>query len=330
MTVDLNDLADALRWLLLPAGLVWVGYAWLRRIEYRHAVVVLAGLAAVDFLTHAFADWAERSDRGIPTDFSVYSLTILLATVTGLAAAYIYSRSTGLGLSTLLDSALVAVVFGGIGARAYHVFTHWDYYGQNAGDIANLGQGGMGLRGGLALGLAALLLFALLRRVSFWKLADAGALGLALAQSIGWYGAYLVGANYGAVSDAGLVLPFGAAGSTVVSLEQDLPDAYGIVAPRLPVQLIAVFFFFVLFVVLAWMSWRWRPDEGVVFLTYLIVSALGGFALGYWRADESLIWNGWRVDQWVDLVLAGTGLIALGLRVSHLSFSSRRRAEEGR
>jgi prolipoprotein diacylglyceryltransferase len=330
MTVDLGDLADALRWLLLLAGLVWIAYAWLRRIEYRRAVLALAGLVVVDFLAHAFADWAARPDSGIPSDFSVFSLFILLAAVVGLAAAYLYSRSVGLGLAPLLDATLVAVIFGGIGARAYHIITHWDYYSQNTDDITNLAQGGMGLRGALVLGLIALLLFALLRRVSFWKIADAGALGLALAQGIGWYGAHLIGANYGVVSDAALVLPFGATGGTVVGLAQDLPDVYGIVAPRVPVQMMAVAFFFALFLALAWMSWRWRPDEGMVFLSYLIISALGGFALGYLRADESLSWNGWRLDQWVDLLLAGVGLVALGVRVLYLPFFLRGRVKEGK
>jgi phosphatidylglycerol---prolipoprotein diacylglyceryl transferase len=329
MTVDLNDLADALRCLLLLAGIVWVSYAWLRRVEYRRAVLVLAGIAAVDFLAHAFADLAERPNSGIPTDFSVFSLLILLATVTGLGAAYLYSRRAGLELAALLDATLVAVIFGGIGARTYHVITHWDYYSQNMDEITNLAQGGIGLRGALALGLIALLLFALIRRVSFWKLADAGAVGLALAQSVGWYGAHVVGANYGVVSDAALVLPFGPPGGTVLGLTQDLPDVYGIVAPRVPVQLIAVAFFFTLFLALAWMSWRLHPGEGIVFLSYLIVSALGGFALGYLRADESLSWNGWRLDQWVDLLLAGIGLVALGLRTWPLPSFIRRGVKVG-
>jgi phosphatidylglycerol:prolipoprotein diacylglycerol transferase len=230
----------------------------------------------------------------------------------------------------LLDATLVVVIFGGIGARAYHVLTHWDYYSQNTDDITNLAQGGMGLRGALALGLIVLLLFALIRRVSFWKLADAGAVGLALAQSIGWYGAFLVGANYGVVSDAALVLPFGASGGTVIGLVQDLPDVYGIVAPRVPVQLIAVAFFFALFLAVAWLSWRSHPDEGIVFLSYLIISALGGLALGYVRADETLSWNGLRLDQWVDLLLAGIGLAALGMRVSSLPSLLRGRVKEGK
>lgn len=336
MTVDLNDLADGLRWLLLLAGIAWIAYAWLRRIEYRRAVLTLAALAAIDFLAHALSSFAERPDSGIPTDFSVFSLLILLAAIAGLGIAYLYARHVPLDLGTMLDATLVVVIFGGIGARGYHVLTHWDYYSQNTGDITNLAQGGMGLRGGLALGLIALLLFALIRRVSFWKLADAGAIGLALAQSIGWYSAHLIGANYGVVSDASVVLPFGGPGGTVVGIAQDLPDVYGIVAPRVPVQLIAVAFFLVLFLALAWINRRWRPKEGVLFLSYLIVSAVGGFALGYLRADETLIWNGWRIDQWVDLLLAALGFAALAIRAipspssrGRKWFPMRGRAKEG-
>jgi prolipoprotein diacylglyceryltransferase len=91
-----------------------------------------------------------------------------------------------------------------------------------------------------------------------------------------------------------------------------------------------VAFFFLLFLVLVWMSWRLRPDEGIVFLSYLIISAVGGFALGYWRADESLNWNGWRLDQWVDLLLAVIGLVALGIRVSPLPSSMWGRVKEGK
>ena len=297
MTADWGDLAEVLRWLLVLAGAVWIIYAWFKRVAYRRALLGLVGLAALDFCAHAFATYAARPDSIIPDDLPVYSLFILLAAVIGLLAACIYARSTALPLSTLLDAALVVVICGSAGARIYHVLTHWDYYQQNTGDILNFAQGGLGLSGGVILGLAALALWALVRRVSFWPLADAGALGLALAQSIGWNAARLVGANYGVVSDAGFA--------------QDLPDVYGIVAPRVPVQGFAMIFFFMLFLTLVWIAWRIRPRAGIVFLVYLIVAALGGLVLGTLRGDETLIWNGWRVDQWVDLILVAIGLVVL-------------------
>lgn len=301
MTADWSDLAEALRWLLVLAGLIWIGYAWLRRIEYRRAVLVLAGLAATDFIAHAFAAFAARPDSNIPDDFSVYSLFILLGAVVGLVVAILYAQRTNLRATILLDTTLIVIIFGGIGARAYHVLTHWDYYQQNTDDILNFAQGGLGLRGALILGLVVLVFFALIWRAPFWQLADAGALGLALAQSIGWNGARLVGANYGAVSDS--------------IFAQDLADVYGIVRPIVPVQLFAMIFFFLLFLALAWMAWRNHPRAGTLFLTYLITASLGGWVLGAWRADETLMWNGWRIDQWIDLMLAGVGLVLVGIRV---------------
>ncbi len=307
MTVDLHDLAEALRRLLVLAGVSWIAYAWWKRISYPRAVLGLAALALVDYAAHAFAVFASRPDSNIPTDFSVYSLFILLAAILGLSAASLYARRVQLPLTTLLDAALVVVLAGGIGARGYHVLTHWDYYAQNTEDLMNLGQGGMGLRGAFLLGLVALLLFALFARKrgaspSFWKLADAGAVGLALAQSIGWYGARLVGANYGVASDS--------------PLAQDLPDAYGIVAPRMPVQWLATIFFFALFLALIWAAWQVRPREGTIFVLYLIAAALGGLVLGALRADETLIWNGWRIDQWLDMMWAGVGLLIFGMRIT--------------
>ncbi len=302
MTVDLNDLAEALRGLLVLAGVSWIGYAWWRHIPYPRAVLGLAALALVDYVAHAFAKYAERPDSNIPTDFSVYSLFILLAALLGLVAASFYARGVHLPVATLLDAALVVVLAGAIGARAYHILSHWDYYAQNLDDLTNLAQGGMGLRGGFSLGLVALSAFAYLSRAPFWKLADAGAIGLAIAQSIGWYAAQLIGANYGAVSDS--------------PLARDLPDAYGIVAPRLPVQWWAMIFFLALFVVLAWAAWRMRPHEGMIFLSYLILAALGGWLFGAWRADDTLSWNGWRIDQWIDAMWVGVGLVVWTMRMS--------------
>jgi phosphatidylglycerol:prolipoprotein diacylglycerol transferase len=307
MTVDLYYLADALRWLLVVAGVFWISYAWLRRIEYRRVALVLIALVALDLLAHGFAAWVEQSGSPIPTDYSIFSLLILLGSAAGLGCAYLYisyrggPREARISPAVVLDAALIVVILGGIGARAYHVWTHWDYYGQNLDDIANLRQGGMGLRGALVVGLLALWLFSLVRRVSFWKLADASALALALAQSIGWYGAWLVGVNYGIVSDA--------------SFAQDLPDVYGLIEPRVPVQLIASMFFLLLFVVLLGLAWRRRHAPGFLFLCYWLSAALGGFALGYVRGDDTLYLGALRVDQLVDAGLAGLGLVLVGVRL---------------
>lgn len=301
MTLSLTDIADYLRVVWFALGLAWIGYAWLNRVPYRRAMLVLLGLIVLDLVLHAFSAFAEQPNSDIPSDFPLYSLVLLLAAIVGLANAYWYARRAGLAADVILDAALVVVIAGGVGARAYHVWMRWDYYSQNGDDITNLAQGGMGLRGGLALGVAALFVYALVRRVDFWKLADAGALGLCVAQSIGWYGAYLTAVNYGIVSDA--------------SIAQDLPDLYGIIQPRIPVQLIASIFFAVLWFALLVLARRTRMAAGWLALTYLIVASLAGFILGYVRGDETMFWGALRADQWVDLALLTLGLILAGLRL---------------
>ncbi len=311
MTCDWTDFADAFRWLLILLAAGWVFFAWLNRIEYRTVLVVLVGLLIVDWAVQSAANWVVNSDTNLPTDVPAFSTFILVAAIVGLAVAAWVAHKDGVSLGAFLDCALVVILVGAIGARTYHVFTHWDYYVQNADAIADLSQGGMGIRGGFALGLLALALFAPLRRVSFWKLGDAAAIGLSLALCIGWYGANLIGANYGAISDA----PYA----------QDLPDLYGIIAPRVPVQWAAIVFFFLLFLVLAWFSLRHALEPGMILLVFLVLFGIGNFVLDSQRADETLHWNGWRIDQWVDLVLIGGSLLVLWLR--NVSFHSIRRNE---
>jgi phosphatidylglycerol:prolipoprotein diacylglycerol transferase len=296
MTFDWHDIADAVRLVLIASGVAWLFIAWLHRTGYRRTILVLAAFVVIDWLLHAFANWMDTAETPIPADFSAFELFALGGALTGLAVARWRARPSGISPTLLLDGALVTVLAGGIGARLYHVLVHWDFYSQHGEEINNLAQGGMGLRGGIAFGLVALFLFSVLRRVSFRKLGDLGALWLAPAAAFGWYGAHLVGANYGIESD----LP----------LAQDLPDIYGILAPRIPVQLIAALLYATLFAVLLALSLRGvRP--GVILSTFLLAFGLGNFALDALRGDASLFWYGLRIDQWADL-----GAIALGLALA--------------
>jgi phosphatidylglycerol:prolipoprotein diacylglycerol transferase len=300
-TIDLNDLANALRILLIVAGVVWIAYAWLRRVEYRRAVLGLVGLVIADVMAHAFADWAQRPDSGIPTDFAVYTVMLTLAAISGFGAAYFFARRWGIATNVFLDGAILVTLAGIVGARAYHVAMRWDYYRANPDDILNLAQGGLGMRGALILGLIALVIYARVRHLALGQLLDAGAVGLALGQALGWLGAHYAGVNYGIVSDS------------VWAVE--LADIYGLVEPRYPVQVWASAFFAVLFLALALSAWRMRGLAGGLFLAYLLAASLGGFASGFIRGDETLYVGDWRADQLVDVDWVAVALIAMGARL---------------
>jgi phosphatidylglycerol:prolipoprotein diacylglycerol transferase len=226
-------------------------------------------------------------------DLPTYTALVLLGAVAGLATAYRYLQKRARRAVTLpifLDGALIVCAVGWIGARAYHVALNWEYYAARPDEIAQIGLGGLGMRGALIAGFLALALYAQVRGLRFVKLADASALGLAIGQALGWGGALARGANYGAVSDS----PFAV----------ELPDLYGLIAPRYPLQHLQVGLFVGLFLGLLILAAR-RPRAGTLFLAYWLAAAAANFALGFLRGDETVYLGTLRLDQLVDLTFVG-------------------------
>jgi prolipoprotein diacylglyceryltransferase len=157
--------------------------------------------------------------------------------------------------------------------------------------------GGMAMRGALITGLAGLVLYAHLRGLPLGQLADASALGLAIGQAIGWIGALSRGANYGVASDSRFAV--------------ELPDIYGLNAPRFPYQHFEIGLFLLLFVGLGYLALR-RQEPGILFLTYWLTSSVANLVLEIWRGDSTIFIGALRADQVTDLAfcLCAFGFIA--------------------
>lgn len=231
-------------------------------------------------------------------ELPVYTALIALGAALGLLTAYLFLRTRSRRAAALpffLDSALFTFAAGWVGARAYHVATHWNYYQARPEEIAQVGLGGWGIRGALLAGLSVLALYARVRKVSFWNLADAAALGLAIGQALGWAGALVHGANYGVVSDSRIAM--------------DLADRYGLVQPRFPLQHAEIVLFALVFLGLIALALQ-QPRPGMLFVAYLLVASLANALLGFQRGDETAYVGALRVDQVVDVALS---LLALSV-----------------
>ena len=232
-------------------------------------------------------------------DLPTYTALVMLGAVVGASVTYLYLRKRArraVTLTIFLDGALIVFAVSWIGARAYHVALNWDYYAARPDEIAQIGLGGLARRGAFIAGFIALAIYARARGLRFAKLADASALGLAIGEAIGWIGALVRGANYGVVSDSQIAL--------------ELPDLYGLIAPRFPLQHFEIGLFVGLFVGLLVLALR-QSRAGTIFLVYLLVASAANFALGFWRGDETVFVGTLRVDQIVDFVFGALALAAL-------------------
>ncbi|MBI4790643.1 MAG: prolipoprotein diacylglyceryl transferase [Chloroflexi bacterium] len=235
-------------------------------------------------------------------EIDLYSALVGLGMLAGLLSAYLYLRLCSRRASaagTFLDGVLLLLAGGWVGARAYHVLMNWEYYQARPEEIAQVGLGGLGIRGAFVVGVVLAAGYTRWRRISFGHVADAAAIGLSVGQAIGWAGALAHGANYGIVSSSQFAV--------------ELPNLYGLVEPRFPVQHLEFALFALLFFALVGLAAR-RRAPGLLFLGYLLIASLANVLLGFQRGDETAYLGAVRLDQIVDLALGLSAASALAWR----------------
>jgi phosphatidylglycerol:prolipoprotein diacylglycerol transferase len=237
-----------------------------------------------------------------------YAALVDVGLLGGAALACLAARRRGLSPTRVLDAALVAALGGLTGARAVYVVAHWAYYEHHTRRALRAWDGGLAWHGALVGALVALLAYcasrrgASSRRTSLRQTLDALTPGAAALAICAWLGCLLDGCAYGLETYPGQGLLW--------TLSLELPDLYGIRAPRVAVQLLGAGWSAVVMVVLVIAARRTRL-EGLAFPLWLALYTSGSFGLGFLRADEVAVVAGWRADQVADLALAVAGAAAL-------------------
>lgn len=192
---------------------------------------------------------------------------------------------------------LVAVVVG----RGVYVLAQGSYFVEHPVEALVVWQGGISAQGAV-LGLMLGLTWRFRTWPAWLRAADALTVPVVLLVLAGWVSCGLAGCAYGPLVDVGRQ-PWLAM--------FDWPDLYGVVAPRVPVQLLGVG---VGLLCLGWCWWLMRryTTPGILFSSVLLVLSLADLGLQFLRADEVLRVAGLRLGVWGDVVLVG---VALGLGV---------------
>ena len=209
-----------------------------------------------------------------------YGTLLVLAILGGIYTAVRLGRRVGLDSALILDFCTWLILVALVGAKVLMVLTEWSYYRANPGEIfsfSTLMAGGV-FYGGFLAALFFTIWYVRVQKLSFWKLADVLAPGVALGQSVGRLGCFSAGCDYGKPTTA----PWG-----VVFTSTFAHEVGGVpLGVRLhPAQLYESLTTFAIFGLLLW----WFPKKkrnGDVFLAYVGMYAVARFFLEFLRGDE--------------------------------------------
>jgi len=233
-----------------------------------------------------------------------YSLFFLLAILVGLWLGLREARRKGLDVEQVKGLALWAVIGGLIGARLFHVIDRWDLYAAQPVQALYVWQGGLAVYGGLIGGTLAGIVYARRHGLPIWKLADALTPGIILGLAVGRLACIPNGDAIGAPANVPWAFVYTNPQSMVP------PQLLGVPVHPYPVyemlfDLASLFLF-----------WRLRnvfKTDGMLFLTYAVVYAIGRFWLTFYRIERVWFW-GLQEAQVIALMVF---VIALVLIVWH-------------
>ncbi|WP_424475341.1 prolipoprotein diacylglyceryl transferase [Oceanobacillus kimchii] len=230
---------------------------------------------------------------------SIYWYGIIIA-FGAILAIYLASKEAdrlGLTKDLMLDFVMFAVPIAIIFARIYYVFFEFDQYVNGPWwKVFAIWEGGIAIHGAVIGGVLTAIVFARVRKVSFWQIADIVAPSLILGQAIGRWGNFVnQEAHGGPISQA-----------TYESFHQYLPDFImnqmtinGVMYH--PTFLYESVWNILIFVGLLLLR-KYNPVRGEVFLTYAITYSIGRFFIEGLRTDSLYMFDIIRTAQFISIL----------------------------
>ncbi|KKI92831.1 diacylglyceryl transferase [Bacillus sp. SA1-12] len=239
-----------------------------------------------------------------PIQIHWYGLIIGVGALLGLLIAVRESERRGLHKDTFVDLVLFAIPIAILGARAYYVIFQWDYYSQNPGDIIKIWNGGLAIHGGLIAAVLTGVVFARVKGLSFWKLADIAAPSIILGQAIGRWGNFMNQEAFGGPVSRGflegLMLPDFIINQMYINGEYHHPTFL--------YESLWNFVGFIGLMLLRKANFR----RGELFLTYVIWYSIGRFFIEGMRTDSLMLTDTLRIAQVISIVLIA---VAVGIMI---------------
>jgi len=227
-------------------------------------------------------------------DYPISTFGVMLA-VAFLAGFWITAKRMGEeGIDPEFASTILlyTMVGGLVGSKLYYAIDVGLRTGVPFFDLF-FARAGITWYGGLIGGILACYIGARIHKVDYLTLLNCGASSLAVGQSLGRIGCFLVGDDYGQATD----LPWG------VAFPQGAPPTSPGVEVH-PTQLYEVMW---LLPVAALLWWR-RKKSPFVFGEYLIANGVGRIVIEHWRVNPEVA-LGLTEPQWIGIALSVAGVV---------------------
>jgi phosphatidylglycerol:prolipoprotein diacylglycerol transferase len=186
------------------------------------------------------------------------------------------------------------------GARILHVISYWEteFAGKPITEIFMVQKGGLVFYGGFIGVCIATIIYARMKKLPLWKLADVLAPSIALGHAFGRIGCLMTGCCFGKQCDLPWAIRFPVGHETHPT-------------PVHPVQIYEAVLNFLLYLGLAWL-YRRKKFNGQVFAAYLVAYAILRSVLELFRADYSAsqyLWGTVSPGQLVSIIVITAGII---------------------
>jgi phosphatidylglycerol---prolipoprotein diacylglyceryl transferase len=239
-----------------------------------------------------------------------YGLLIASAVLIGVNLSMYLAKKRQMDGELIGDLSIWLVLAAIPSARLYYVLFKWDYYSQHPQEIIAIWQGGIAIYGAIMGGILAALVFAKIKQVKFWDLADVVAPSLVLGQAIGRWGNFFNSEAFGAPIEPNADLPWKLYIPSNHRPPEYLDKEY--FHPTFLYESLWNLGIFGLLILLFNRSLTARQPlkRGSLFMIYLITYGLGRFWIEGLRTD-SLMLGSLRISQVVSLLGIGGGVIGL-------------------
>ncbi|ASS94873.1 prolipoprotein diacylglyceryl transferase [Peribacillus simplex] len=235
-----------------------------------------------------------------PIQVHWYGLIIGFGVLLGLIIALRESERRGLDKEIFTDMILFAVPIAIISARIYYVIFQWEYYSQNPGDIIKIWNGGIAIHGALIGSVLTAIVFAKVKKVSFWKLADIAAPSLLLGQAIGRWGNFMNQEAHGGEITRSFL-------ENMHLPEFIINQMYINGAYYHPTFLYESIWNIVGVIILLSLR-KVNLRRGELFLTYVLWYSIGRFYIEGLRTDSLMLTESLRIAQVISIVLVAVAI----------------------